>query len=471
MASTHLLNHFSREQLFDLLINQLEGFIVSDAQGRYVFVSQRWTDLIGLSLSDVKGLYVHDVTPDTRVDQVLRDGKSRSGELVTVHNNRGEELHLLCSYTPLFHEGEIIGCFTVASLQGMDEFMGFSAKTDELFHKLNYYHKELAEIQGAKYSIANIIGSSPGIYALKTAIHQAARSASTVIIQGETGSGKELVAHAIHALSPRAAQPFIKINCAAIPSELLESELFGYASGAFTGASRHGKKGKFQLADRGTLFLDEINQLPLQLQPKLLRVLQEREVEPVGGVETIPVDCRIIAASNVPLDRLVRSGQFREDLFYRLNVVSMEVPPLRERKEDIPAIADYLLERLNTQLGMAVPGISGQVKDRLKEYDWPGNVRELQNVIERAMNAAWMDTLTWRHFEGYFQRKSLRPDQHSGTGAATIRQAKEQAERQAVIQALHTSCGNRTAAAAALGITRAMLYRKLQKYGLEGYGI
>ena len=430
------LNLYSRDSLFELLVEQLDGFVVADEEGRYVFVSKRWSEMTGLSLEDIKGMYVRDVVSDSRVDQVLRDGLPRSGEVVKLRTAYGTELHLLCSYTPLYEEGRLIGCFTVSSLHGMGEMMDFSSKMEDLIQTLNHYHRELVDIQGAKYSISNIIGESQSIQQLKAAIYKAARSASTVIIQGETGTGKELVAHSIHALSARAPQPFIKINCAAIPSELLESELFGYAPGAFTGASRTGKKGKFQLADQGTLFLDEINQLPLHLQSKLLRVLQEHEVEPVGGTRSVPVDCRIIAASNVSLEKLVKQGAFREDLFYRLNVLSLDVPPLRERKEDIPLIADALLKRLNAKLGMGVPGISQEAKERLKEYDWPGNVRELQNVIERAMNLSWADTLTWTHFSDYFGRRLTAGGKAaSGAKLCTLRKAKGDAEREVILSA------------------------------------
>lgn len=450
-----------------MLVEQLDGCLITDASGRYIYVNHRWSDLTGYALEDVQGMYVHDLMPDTRVDQVLTTGRAFSGEVVRLRTKQGDEVHTLCSYTPLYQEDKLVGCFTTISLRGTDELIGFSSKLEDALQALNDVQKELIELQGAKYSIANIVGSGIRIQALKASIHAAARSASTVIIQGETGTGKELVAHSIHTLSPRAHRPFIKINCAAIPAELLESELFGYASGAFTGASRQGKKGKFLLANRGTLFLDEINQMPLHLQPKLLRALQEREIEPVGGAETIPVDCRIVAASNVPLEKLVRENKFRSDLFYRLNVVSLEIPPLRDRKEDIPEIADALRERLNAQLGMAVPGISQDALERLKEYDWPGNVRELQNVIERAMNAAWMDTLTWKHFERYFGNRLRAPASTPKGTVVPIKSAKEKAERDSIVQALNASEGNKTKAAAALKITRAMLYRKLEKYGLE----
>ena len=192
-------------------------------------------------------------------------------------------------------------------------------------------------------------------------------------------------------------------------------------------------------------------------------------MEPVGGTQTIPIDCRIVAASNVPLDKLVKQGKFREDLFYRLNVVSLDVPPIRERKEDIPLIADDLLNRLNVKLGMGVPGISPEVKERLKEYDWPGNVRELQNVIERAMNLSWADTLTWEHFSEYFSKRMPAAGASEFPAPVTsLRRAKGDAERSMILRAMNAAGGNKTAAAASLGITRALLYRKLKKYGING---
>jgi len=457
----------SMVRLIEVVADMLEGFVIADAEGRFVFVSHRWTEMTGLTLEDVRGLYVHDITPDTRIDQVLHTGKALSGEIVRVRSVHGGEVPLLSYYTPLYDGETLIGCATVCALHGMNEVLDVSAKVDQMREELQYFREELAHMQGARYSISNIAGNSPRIMEMKAAIHRAARSASTVIVQGETGSGKELVAHSVHTLSNRATKPFVKINCAAIPPELLESELFGYVGGAFTGANRGGKKGKFQMADRGTLFLDEINQMPLHLQPKLLRAIQEREVEPVGGLESIPVDCRIVAASNINLEKMVKKGEFREDLFYRLNVFPIDVPPLRERKEDIPIIADHLLGILNRQLGMSVPGISLEAKQHLQEYSWPGNVRELRNVIERAMNEAWFEMLTWRHFEPYFRQKHLSPASAPEGGLLTIQQAKESAERKAIMTALAATNQNRTQAAEILGITRAMLHRKLQKYGIS----
>ena len=294
-----------------------------------------------------------------------------------------------------------------------------------------------------------------------------------MLIEGETGSGKELVAHAIHELSPRQNHRLVKVNCAAIPSELLESEFFGYADGAFTGARRGGQAGKFEIANHGSLFLDEISQMPFSLQPKLLRTLQEREIERIGSSNTIPIDTRIISATNIPLDQLVQEGKFRSDLYFRLNVIRIRIPPLRERRSDIPLLIDHLLKQLNYQLNLQIPGITQETVERLMEYDWPGNVRELQNVLERAMNLAWFETLEWKYFSDYFSRPP-RPEPCFSGGAPgqapekppTLRQRAGVAEREILLQTLSRCGGNKAAAARELGISRTMLYKKLHKHHL-----
>jgi len=251
---------------------------------------------------------------------------------------------------------------------------------------------------------------------------------------------------------------------------LLESEFFGYEGGAFTGANRNGKAGKFEMANKGSMLLDEINQLPSLLQPKMLRVLQEKEVERIGSTRSIPIDVRIIAASNVPLERLVSEGSFRSDLFYRLNVIRILLPPLRERKEDIPAIADSLLKRLNFQMQLQIPGISDEAKTRLMEYDWPGNIRELQNAIERAMNFAWCERLEWGHFEDYFKNCSTSGNSTKELAIYLndlpkgIKQKKQDLEHKTILDALGKCKGNKAQAAKLLGISRTSLYKKIQAF-------
>lgn len=251
----------------------------------------------------------------------------------------------------------------------------------------------------------------------------------------------------------------------------MESEFFGYVDGAFTGARRSGQVGKFEIANGGSLFLDEISQMPLTLQPKLLRVLQEREIERIGSSTIIPIDTRIISATNVPLEQMVQKCKFRSDLYYRLNVIRIRIPPLRERREDIPMLIDHLIKKLNFQLNLQIPGITPEAVKRLMEYDWPGNVRELQNVLERAMNLAWFEMLEWKYFSDYFNHPRYPISASPAVPAilpesSTLRRRTGAAERDILIQTLQECQGNKALAARKLGISRTILYRKLHIYNL-----
>jgi len=462
------LNDVANNELLKAIIERLDAVVISDKDGRYVYVNNNWTELMGgVTLDEVKGLYVHDMVPETKVDEAIQTGKILTANDLTIRTKNGD-VKMFCTYIPIFSEGAVVGCFTYTVFRGMDEAMNFVAQVNGLMNKVEYYKKELKEIRGAKYSINNIIGNSCAIKRVKSDIFKASRSLSNVLIEGETGSGKELVAHAIHDLSNRMDAPFIKINCAAIPGELLESEFFGYEYGAFTGAKKGGKEGKFEMAHTGSIFLDEVNHLPLVLQPKILRVLQEKEVEPLGGKTSVMIDTRVIAATNVPLEKLVKEKRFRSDLFYRLNVLVIRIPPLRERKEDIPLIADSLLARLNFQMGMSVPGISNHAKEKLKEYDWPGNIRELQNVIERAMNTVWCDTIEWSHLSDYFiSRQTFKHNPNNNRQDYEIKTLKRNMEKNIICSAIEKCGGNKTEAAKMLGISRTMLYKKIREYHFE----
>lgn len=459
------LTNLKKSDMFELIINQIGGVSLVGKDGRYVYVNQPFSEITGYSLEELKGRYVRDFFPDNLMDKVLVTGKSLVSVPYRIQNKNMETVQLISSYYPIWIDGILEGCIFLIVLRNMEQVMELSTNINELMEELSYYRESLTKMRGAKYSVNSIIGKSDQVKSMKKAILQAARTVSTVLIEGETGSGKELVASSIHYHSKRSANAFVKVNCAAIPRELLESEFFGYDPGAFTGAAKNGKKGKFELASGGTLFLDEINQLPIELQPKLLRAIQEREIERVGGVKSIPVDCRIVAASNVSLKELMLNGVFREDLYYRLNVVNIRVPPLRERKEDIPLLADSLLERLNKQMGMCVPGLSSNAKEQLKQYDWPGNVRELRNVIERAMNVAWSETITWQHLKPYF--KSQPEGELWGIAdKMSIRKKKYELEQETIKEALEITGGNRSKAAELLQISRGMLYKKIKKYNM-----
>lgn len=325
-------------------------------------------------------------------------------------------------------------------------------------------NKELVSVYFEKEGpLLEIIGKSPGIGRILQTVRKIAPTDSTVLITGETGVGKELIARAIHLGSGRREKPFVKVNCASIPEALLESELFGYEKGAFTGAVTS-KPGRFEIAHQGTFFLDEIGEMPLHLQSKLLAVLQDREFERLGGVKTIKVDTRIIAATNKDLDSALNAGEFRPDLFYRLNVVPVHIPPLRERKEDLIPLSDYLLRKFSVKYKKGDLSLSPEAIGAFAGYDWPGNIRELENVLERMVLMSEGDTLG----------AELLPEEIRGiTSSAETSMLKEkieniskQTERQMIIDALSKTDQNRTKAAELLGISRRTLQTKIKEYGL-----
>jgi Nif-specific regulatory protein len=308
----------------------------------------------------------------------------------------------------------------------------------------------------------NMIGNSRAMQTVYHSIEQVASSSTTVLIRGESGVGKELVAHAIHQRSNRAGKAFVKINCAALPTSIVESELFGHERGAFTGAIAM-RKGRFELAHRGTIFLDEIGELPLQTQAKLLRILQEREFERVGGTETLRCDVRVIAATNRPLEDFVDKGDFRQDLYYRLNVFPIYVPSLRERKTDILQLADFFVEKYNAANGKSIQRISTPAIDLLMSYHWPGNVRELENCIERASLLAMEDVIHAFHLPPTLQSPSA-PDDSS---RSTLQAAMDGFEREMIIEALKAHRGNMAAAARQLDLTERIMGLRVKKYGIE----
>ncbi|MBW7908124.1 MAG: sigma-54-dependent Fis family transcriptional regulator [Kiritimatiellae bacterium] len=321
-------------------------------------------------------------------------------------------------------------------------------------------NRALREQLDARFGLENIVGQSPALQEVFDTIRQVAQSRATVLIQGESGTGKELVAQALHRLSPRSKGPFIAVHCAALSETLLESELFGHERGAFTGATER-RRGRFELADGGTLFLDEIGEIDSSLQVKILRVLEERRFERVGGQETIDVDVRLVAATNRDLKKKVEEGTFREDLFYRLDVVAIRLPPLRERVGDLPLLVDHFISVFAEENGKKIVGITPEAMQALGGYEWPGNVRELRNMVERMVVLARGEKLTLRdvplHVRGELDAGPARG------GALSL----EANEKQMIVRALKASGGNVTKAAAELGISRRTLHRKLNEYGLR----
>jgi len=314
-----------------------------------------------------------------------------------------------------------------------------------------------------KFRIHNIIGHSSKMREVFEMIENVAKSNATVLIRGESGTGKELVAHAIHYNSPRGAKPFVKVNCAALPESLLESELFGYEKGAFTGAHER-KIGRFEMAHSGTIFLDEIGEFSIPTQAKILRVLQEREIERLGGTKTIPLDVRVITATNKNLEEALRAGLFREDLYYRLNVFPVYIPPLRDRKDDLPLLVDYFIEKYAREHGRSIKRISTQAIDMLMLYHWPGNVRELENTIERAILVASGSVIQGHHLPPTLQ---LPTSQTIVTGRISFENAVENYERELILDALKASAGNQSQAARLLGTTWRVIGYKAKKLGID----
>lgn len=324
----------------------------------------------------------------------------------------------------------------------------------ELFRENRYLRRELKQ----RYNFENIIGRSDALTNIFKMIEKIAATPSSVLIQGESGTGKELIAKAIHYNSPRADQPFIAINCAALPENLLESELFGYVKGAFTGAHNN-KTGLFKAADGGTLFLDEVSEMPMTLQVKLLRALQEREFIPLGSTRTVTFDARIIAATNRNLEEEITEGRFREDLFYRLSVFSLTLPPLRERREDIPLLVRYFVEKVSRSLNVAPKPVSDEAMQAMINYDWRGNVRELQNAIERAV------TLSDERIELSHLPQKVRETTTAIRDLTGQTLTLEELERRYIVETLDRVADDKNRAAELLGIDLSTLYRKLKRYG------
>lgn len=325
-------------------------------------------------------------------------------------------------------------------------------------------NRQLHRLLDAKFGMENIIGKSAAMQDVFETVQQVAPSRATVLIEGESGTGKELIARAIHRLSPREKSPLISVHCAALSETLLESELFGHEKGAFTGAAER-RKGRFEMADGGTLFLDEVGEIPMSTQVKILRVLEERNFERVGGRETIDVDVRLVAATNRDLKAMVEEGKFREDLYYRLNVVKVELPPLRSRHGDIDLLLAHYAEVFASENGKELNGFTPDALDVLTAYSWPGNVRELRNVVERMVVLSRGDRLSVRDLPREIREQAA--GQQGGSTQAGEAFSLEGAEKDMILKALKACEGNRTRAAEQLGISRRTLHRKLNEYGLH----
>ena len=437
-----------------------EGIVVVDKQGIITMMNQSYGEFLGVDARGVVGNHVTDIIPNTRMHVVAQNGKPEFAEVQRIGEN-----NVVVTRIPIVKDGEVVGAVGKVLYKDVKDLKLLARKLNALQSELEYYKEELRKVHGGKYTVERIIGNSEKMQWLKSLATKAAKGNSTILVLGESGTGKELFAHAIHNASSRSQGPLIKINCAAVPENLLESELFGYDEGAFTGARKGGKPGKFELANGGSIFLDEIGDMTMAMQAKLLRVLQEREIERVGGTKTCKVDVRVIAATNRELEIMIERGEFRQDLYYRLNIITILIPPLRERKEDIPMLCTALLTKINSQFQYGVEGVSPAVMRILAEYNWPGNVRELENVLERAVNLMENETLIEPHHLPPLLKKTHKPKET---------EEKDQdlagilcdTEKQAIYKALEAAGGNKSKAAKLLGIHRSGFYQKLQKYNI-----
>jgi transcriptional regulator with PAS, ATPase and Fis domain len=445
--------------LEEALGHAYEGLIITDANGIILKVNEAYAHFLETKISDLVGKQVTDVIENTQMHLVAKSGIA---EIAHLQKIKGHEM--ICSRIPIFENGKVVAVVGKIMFQNIEDLFTFTENFKKLKTELEFYKSELNKHLSAKYSFNHIVGISKELEWVKELGRKVAMSTTTVLLKGESGTGKELFAHAIHNASPRAFGPFIKVNCAAIPETLFESELFGYREGAFTGAQKKGKKGKFALADKGTIFLDEISELPLTMQVKLLRVLQEKEIEPVGAEGSEAVDVRIIAASNRDLETLVKSGLFRHDLYYRLNVVMLEIPPLRSRRDDIPLLIQFHLRQLEKETGIPVEGVEPDVAGILKQYDWPGNVRELRNVLEQALYVKVGTMITRNDIPGALI-KGAGPSSSPET-CRSLKFITQLAEEEAIRAAIREEKGNKQAVAARLGISKSSLYAKVSQFDI-----
>lgn len=450
-------------ELFQLIFDSIyNGAMVTDANGLVTHLNKPYARFLGLDADESIGKHCTQVVENSRMHIVATTGKPEINHTQTI---RGQ--NIVVHRIPIKKEKRVIAVFGLVMFQDVGEVVKLAKKLRHLESQVKRYKKELMTRRSTRYTLDSIIGNSRATAELKQEALVAAANTYPVLIVGESGTGKELFAQSIHHASSRGIHPFVQINCAAIPRDLLESELFGYDRGAFTGARSAGKPGKFELAHRGTIFLDEIGDLPLEMQPKLLRVLEEKVFERVGGNTVIQSDFRLIAATNQNLERLIDKGRFRKDLYYRLNVISLNIPPLKERTEDIIPIARYLLRQANPDVISDEIRLSPEAINALLAHSWEGNVRELSNMLDRAMSTMNGDVIELTDLPAPVKRH---PETPKVTGVAPIREIQADAEKSAIVAALKETANNKARAASLLGIHRTLLYKKMKKYGVPFSG-
>ena len=456
------------EQIMNLLA---ERIVIVDRDGIILYINESYCEFLGTTVEEALHKPVDEVIENSRMHIVAKTGQK---ELAAIQPINGSEM--IANRFPLFENSEVVGALGTVMFRNPEEWRMYRSKIQHLVEELKYYKTKVQPDLKSKHHFNDLIGNSPSFLAAKKLAQRISGSDSSVLLIGESGTGKELFAHSIHNDSNRSSLPFVAINCASIPEHLLESELFGYEEGAFTGAKKGGKKGQFEIANNGTLFLDEIGDMPLSMQSKLLRVLQEKEIQRIGGQKSIPVNVRIIAATHRDLEKMVEEGKFRQDLYYRLNVIKIDIPPLRKRKDDIELISMSLLKKLEGRFYRKGIELSPEVMEKLMQHSWPGNIRELENVLERCINVLDGKTIELEHLPLYLKdqegkRQSLKktmvhnPDLPSFP-VQPLKETLAAVEKQAIENALGLTNGNKQEAAKLLAISKTNFYEKCKIYHL-----
>lgn len=433
-----------------------EGIEIVDAAGIVRYVNPSFEAILGIKASGRVGKSIFQLVPDGTLAKVLRSGRSLLGERLYIAD---AGMDIIVNTSPIIINGEMIGA--IAIFQGFNEVSRLITQLNKSKKLVEVLDSKLSNAMSAKYSFDTIIGRSSSLMQSISAAKKVAKTEASVLVVGETGTGKELFAHAIHQASHRCHRPFVKLNCAAVPFNLMESEFFGYEKGAFTGAAQR-KLGMFDIAASGTIFLDEIGELDLQLQSKLLRILEEGEMYRVGGTKPVAVDVRVIAATNRSLIELVREGRFREDLFYRLNVITIEIPPLRHRQKDIPLLVRFFIDWFSRKHGKKIDRVTSGAEELLYNYSWPGNVRELKNTIQQAVIMAEGPEITIKELEPLLRTES---NIDLSNQIIPLEEMEQRMIKTALNEFGHSLAGKKKAAAA-LNISIRTLYNKIQKYGL-----
>ncbi|MBW2410762.1 MAG: sigma 54-interacting transcriptional regulator [Deltaproteobacteria bacterium] len=457
--TTEKRNIYKQLEMYELIFDSIyNGVMVTDADGYITHFNKPYGLFLGIDPVKQIGRHCTEVVENTRMHIVAKTGKPEINKTQWI-----KKQNMVVQRIPIRKDGKVISVFGQVMFKDVKDVRNLANRLSLLESKVKHYEEELINLRSTRYTFGSIIGKSKVINALKKEALNASTNQFPVLISGESGTGKELFAHSIHHAGSRKLYPFVRINCAAIPRDLLESELFGYEKGAFTGARAGGKPGKFEMAHQGTVFLDEIGDLPLEMQPKLLRVLEDREFERVGGTSIIRSDFRLIAATNQNLEEMLPDRRFRKDLFYRLNVIPLHIPPLRERRSDIIPLARSLLKQMAQEANLFETKLDKQAEKALRDYDWPGNVRELSNVLERALSSLEGDTIYLQDLPFYLHqdRKKSQKTNHS-----SLREVQIKMEKEAIRTALKETNNNKARAADMLGIHRTLLYKKMKKYNL-----